>query len=76
MPTVFDTAEYILKKCGPMSATKLQKLCYYCQAWSLVWDEEPLFHENIEAWINGPVIPVLYQKHKGIFKIFPSSLGG
>ena len=76
MPTVLDTAEYILKKCGPMSAMKLQKLCYYCQAWSLVWDEEPLFHENIEAWINGPVIPVLYQKHKGIFKIVPSSLGG
>lgn len=59
-----------------MSAMKLQKLCYYAQAWSLVWDDEPIFPEAIEAWINGPVIPALYQKHKGIFKILPRSLGG
>ena len=58
-----------------MSAMKLQKLCYYCQAWSLVWDDEPLFHENIEAWINGPVIPALYQKHKGIFKLDKNFFG-
>ena len=76
MANVFDVAEYILKKCGAMSAMKLQKLVYYSQAWSLVWDDEPIFQETIEAWINGPVVPALYQKHKGIFKIFPNSLGG
>ena len=76
MASVFDTAEYILQLCGSMSAMKLQKLCYYAQAWSLVWDDEPIFPEVIEAWINGPVVPALYQKHKGIFKIFPRSLGG
>lgn len=48
---------------------KLQKLAYYCQAWSLVWDEEPLFPERIEAWANGPVIPDLYLLHKGQFLI-------
>lgn len=76
MANVFDTAEYILQQCGAMSAMKLQKLVYYCQAWALVWDDEPIFNENIEAWINGPVVPALYQKHKGIFKIIPHSLGG
>lgn len=25
---------------------KLQKLCYYAQAWSLVWDDAPLFAED------------------------------
>lgn len=48
---------------------KLQKLVYYTQAWSLVWDEEPLFPERIEAWANGPAVPDLYQIHKGSFKV-------
>ena len=55
-----DVAAYILKKCGNMSHMKLQKLMYYAQAWSLVWDEEPLFPERIEAWVNGPVVRPLY----------------
>ena len=33
---VFDVAKYILEKEGKLSTMKLQKLCYYCQAWSLV----------------------------------------
>lgn len=67
--TVFDVAKYILEKCGTMSTMKLQKLVYYCQAWALVWDEKPLFNEEIEAWANGPVVAVLYQAHKGMFVI-------
>lgn len=34
MPSIFDVAKYILTKCGEMSTMKLQKLCYYCQAWA------------------------------------------
>jgi uncharacterized phage-associated protein len=65
--TVFDVAAYILRKLGPVSAMKLQKLVYYCQAWSLVWDERPLFGERIEAWASGPVVPDLFACHKGQF---------
>ena len=67
--SVHDVTAFILKKCGKMTTMKLQKLIYYCQAWSLVWDEEPLFSENIEAWANGPVVKVLYVKHKGLFTV-------
>ena len=67
--TVFDVAAYILGERGSMSTWKLQKLCYYSQAWSLVWDEMPLFEEQIEAWANGPVVPALYEKHRGYFTI-------
>jgi uncharacterized phage-associated protein len=67
--SVFDVAKYILEKKGRMTTWKLQKLCYYAQAWSLVWDDEPLFKERIEAWANGPVIPALYDKHRGQFYI-------
>ncbi|MEA2234533.1 MAG: hypothetical protein QOD83_4349 [Solirubrobacteraceae bacterium] len=52
-----------------MSTWKLQKLVYYCQAWHLVWDEEPLFPEKIEAWANGPVVRALYDNHRGKFKV-------
>lgn len=69
MATVQDVAAYILKKLGPMTAMKLQKLVYYSQAWSLVWDEKALFPERIEAWANGPVVPELYRVHKGKFQV-------
>ncbi len=69
MASVHDVSKYILKKNGPMTTWKLQKLVYYCQAWSLVWDEAPLFQARIEAWANGPVAPELYRFHKGNFRV-------
>lgn len=69
MANVFDVSAYILEKKGPMTTMKLQKLAYYSQAWSLVWDEAPLFPEKIEAWANGPVVKALYEEHKGSFLI-------
>jgi len=70
MANVFDTAKYILEKLGPMSAMKLQKLCYYSQAWTLVWDGDPLFQEDFQAWANGPVCPELFHKTQGRYKVF------
>lgn len=64
---MYDVAAYILQKKGAMTSWKLQKLVYYSQAWSLVWDEQPIFDERIEAWANGPVSPDLYQQHRGKF---------
>lgn len=74
MAKAIDVAAYILKHKGPMSAMKLQKLVYYCQAWSLVWDGEALFPDRIEAWANGPVVPTLYDWHRGKFKVSSSDL--
>lgn len=67
--TVFDVAKYILEKQGTMSAMKLQKLLYYSQAWSLVWDDQPLFSNRIEAWSNGPVVREIYDIHRGKFQV-------
>ncbi len=69
MPTVFDVASYILERRGSMTGMKLQKLVYYSQAWSLVWEEAPLFEEPIEAWAYGPVVPALYDLHRGNLEI-------
>lgn len=71
--SVFNAAAYIADAFRvsdtPLSAMKLQKLLYYCQAWSLVWNEVPLFVEEIQAWANGPVIKELYETQKGVFQI-------
>lgn len=74
MASVFDCAEYILRKTGHISTMKLQKLCYYAQAWSLAWTEQPLFSERIEAWVNGPVCPQLFYSHKGKFLVGPGEM--
>ncbi|MGO4258779.1 Panacea domain-containing protein [Marmoricola sp. RAF53] len=69
MANVYDVAEYILEKRGEMTAMKLQKLCYYSHAWHLVWEEQPLFANQIEAWANGPVVRDLYRAHRGEFRV-------
>ena len=69
MISVLDVAAYILNKKGMMTAMKLQKLVYYAQAWSLVWDEKPLFSSKINACASGPVVPVLYGVHKGQYLV-------
>ena len=69
MATIFDVAKYITERTGEVSAMKLQKLMYYAQAWNLVWEEEPLFTNDFQAWANGPVLPTLYARHRGMFKV-------
>lgn len=76
MATVFDVAKYILEKHGKMSTWKLQKLCYYSQAWHYTWTEKPLFKEDFQAWRNGPVCRELYDAHKGKFMVEACDIQG
>ena len=69
MASVFDVAKYILDKSGEMTAIKLQTLVYYSQSWCLIWWETPLFDEEIQAWAICPIVPILFNKHKGKFKV-------
>ena len=69
MAAVSDVARYISESTGAVSAMKLQKLMFYAQAWNLVWNEEPLFDEDFQAWANGPVLPSLYGRHRGMFSV-------
>lgn len=58
--SVFDVASYILEKLNKASTLKLQRLLYYCQAWSLVWEKNPIFKEKILAWYGGPIIKEIW----------------
>lgn len=69
MANVFDVSSYILDRINTSTTMKLQKLVYYCQAWSLVWDDEPIIDNEFEAWINGPVCRQLYETHKGKYRV-------
>jgi uncharacterized phage-associated protein len=64
MYSVFEVANWFLKK-ERMTHKKVQKLCYYAQAWSYALHNEPLIDTEFQAWIHGPVSPVLYEHYKG-----------
>lgn len=74
--SALDVAKYILKKMGPMGTMKLQKLVYYCQAWSLVFDDRPMFKEEIEAWVHGPVVRRLYREHRKEIEVSAKDIDG
>ncbi len=76
MAHVQDVAAYILDKLGPMTAMKLQKLCYYAYGYHLAWEERRLFPEPFQAWANGPVCKELYTKHRGRFQLQPGDIPG
>lgn len=61
----------------PITNLKLQKLVYYSQAWFYAKNKAPLFDEDFEAWIHGPVIPSLYNtyRHFGWHNIVREDLG-
>lgn len=63
MESVFQVAAYILSK-ESMNHKKLQKLCFYAQSWYYAYEGELLFDEPFEAWIHGPVCPILYKAYK------------
>lgn len=63
MFSVFDIANYFLSL-ESMTNKKLQKLCYYSQAWYLALHKEPLIDSSFEAWVHGPVSRDLYTRYK------------
>ena len=66
MARVEDVAAAVIRRSGGrLDTLKLQKLVYCSQAWHLVWHDEPLFDDVIEAWAGGPVVPALYRRHRG-----------
>lgn len=76
MANIFDTAKYIMKKTGKTGPMKLQRLCYYAQAWSLVWDKKPLFFEDFEAWQSGPVCRELFDLTEDLFLVSEDDIRG
>ena len=63
MASIFDVANWFLAK-ERMTHKKLQKLCYYAQAWSNAICPQPISDAEFEAWIHGPVCRELYNRYR------------
>lgn len=63
MESIYDVARYFLTR-ESMTHKKLQKLCYYAQAWHMANFGVPLVSNCFEAWIHGPVSPDLYDRYR------------
>ena len=81
MAAVLHVARYILTRLGedgklPVTTWKLQKLVYYSQAWSLVWDGRQFVPELLRLRPTVPCL-VLYALYRGQFQIstLPDSVG-
>ncbi len=66
MADIKDVAQYFLlladREAGDsITHLKLQKLCYYAQAWHLADYGDPLFDAEFEAWAHGPANRELYK---------------
>lgn len=68
MITANTVADYFLafaNECEELITNlKLNKLVYYTQAWHLALFNDPMFDDEIEAWVHGPVLPAVYDVYK------------
>lgn len=77
-------ANYIIYKLNrrniEITHLKLQKLLYFSQKEFLKKYNIPLFADDFEAWIHGPVLPIIYKEYAkygwdnipcSFFNIFP-----
>lgn len=74
--TIADVAHHILDRFGQMTTMKLQKLCYYTQAWHLASFKTPIFEADFAAWDNGPVSRELYDLHRGKYSVTSQEIPG
>ena len=65
-----DVANFFLKcpedsdASNSITNMKLQKLLYFAQGHALAVLGHPLFEDDFEAWVHGPVIPSVYRKYR------------
>ena len=82
MITILDAAKYFVhlsysESRASLTPLKLQKILYFAQGWSFVWDNVAAFPEEFSAWQYGPVNEEVYEffKKYGRSEI-PESEGG
>ena len=64
MGKIYDAltiAKWIINKIHP-EPLKLQKLLYLAQGYSYAFYDRPLFYDELEGWVHGPVVRDVYNK--------------
>lgn len=66
MAKIYDAliiAKWIINKIHP-EPLKLQKLLYLSQGYSYAFYDRPLFNDELEGWVHGPVVRNVYNIFK------------
>ena len=58
-----EDAAYIVYKCEDITPLALQKLLYYSQGFYFAFEGKPLFEDDCEAWVHGPVYRYIFYKY-------------
>ena len=61
---------YLFVRLEEVTPLMLQKMLYFVQGVSYAVIERPMFYENCQAWIHGPVYPEVYEMFRD-FKYNP-----
>lgn len=61
--SIFQVSKWFLKK-DSMTLKRLQKLCYYAQAWFYTLKDKKLADTEFQAWAHGPVSYDLWNELK------------
>ena len=69
LPGAYHVADYILATAKldlgiELDQLQLNKLCYLVNGFTLRERDEPAFHNDIEAWRYGPVVPAVYETYR------------
>ena len=67
---LLHTISYIYERTGEVTPLALQKMLYYIQGIYMTIFDTPLYPEDCEAWVHGPVYEVVYNMFKN-FKYNP-----
>lgn len=55
---------YVAARLKSFTHLKLHKILYFVQGYHLAYFDAPLFKEDFQAWVHGPVLPTLYSSLK------------
>lgn len=59
---IYLISKHIIAKMEDITPLALQKILYYIQGFSAYFFEKPIFNDNAEAWVHGPVYREIYDR--------------
>lgn len=61
---MLSTISYIFEQTKEITPLALQKILYYIQGFFMVVYKRPLYEEDCQAWVHGPVYEAVYEMFK------------
>lgn len=59
---IYLISKHIIAKMEDITPLALQKILYYIQGFSTYFFDKPIFSDNAEAWVHGPVYREIYDR--------------